>query len=398
MRICFPLRALKKAVVDDLEKKVATSAQSVEKLGKQQVAAESQLSTGSKERTSVSDDSNTDVLDSLSKMTNAEFEKMLNDAAKPTLNRDEVLLKKFDQLLRSYLTYEKPEDEVHISSDTMSQFPNLIQTPRREPYSASELAVRQKHHAATSGSLGAYIKGVYRPHRVITNPPDINAVSISKLMAAGVHMGQSTEVWQPNTQPFIYGEYKGIHIIDLEKTITYLRRAAKVVEGVAESGGIVLFLGLREGQMRSVQEAARRCHGYYVTRKWVPGTITNALQDPRPRHEVNMADEETGRALDDAESTRLIKPDLIVALSAVDAKVAIGEANQARIPTIGIVDTDCDPSSVLYPIPGNDDSIRATNLICGVLGKAAESGYNRRVQAYRDYDLKKKLEATKKEE
>ena len=93
-------------------------------------------------------------------------------------------------------------------------------------------------------------------------------------MEAGVHLGQSVSLWRSSTQPYIYGEYNGIHIIDLNKTLALLRRAANVIEGIVERGGIVLFLGTRDGQKRALEEAAKRVHGYYVSSRWIPGTLT----------------------------------------------------------------------------------------------------------------------------
>ncbi|VEU22669.1 DEKNAAC103625 [Brettanomyces naardenensis] len=339
--------------------------------------------------------SNEDVLQGISDLTVGEFETLINSAPKPTLNRDEIVLKKFQQLLKTYMNRDKLKREFMSSSSLLSRFPNLVPTNKNEPYSEAELAIRQRHHAQVMGRLGSQIKDVYKPHELITRPPRPNQITIEKLMACGAHLGHSTSLWNNATQPFIYGEYKGIHVIDMDKTVGYLKRAAKVVEGVSENGGLVLFLGLREGQLRAVKEAARRCNGYYVTHKWVPGTITNSLENPKPRQEVDMGDVATKRELSQDETREVIKPDLIVMLNPLESKVAVKEANQARIPTIGIVDTNCDPGMVTYAIPANDDSIRATNLICGVLGKAGELGYRRRLEKVHQY--KEKLGVSEEE-
>ncbi|QPG73796.1 hypothetical protein FOA43_001110 [Brettanomyces nanus] len=329
-----------------------------------------------------------DILQHISELTVGQFETLINSAPKPSLNRDEVVLKKFQQLLKTYINRDELKREFRSSSSLLSQFPNLVPTSKSESYSDAELAIRQRHHAQVMGKLGSVVRDVYRPHQLINRPPRPNQITVSKLLACGAHLGHSTALWNNATQPFIYGEYKGIHVIDMDKTVSFLKRASKIVEGVTESGGLVLFLGLREGQMRAVKEAARRCNGYYVTHKWVPGTITNSLENPKPRQEVDMGDIPTKRELNQDETRKVIKPDLIVMLSPLESKVAVKEANQARIPTIGIVDTNCDPQLVTYPIPANDDSIRATNLICGVLGKAGEAGYRRRLQAVRQYKEK----------
>ncbi|GME77635.1 unnamed protein product [[Candida] boidinii] len=103
------------------------------------------------------------------------------------------------------------------------------------------------------------------------------------------------------------------------------------------------------------------------------------------RHEVDFGDVPTARELTPDENIQLVKPDLLVVLNPLEGKVAIKEANQAKIPTIGIIDTNVDPDCVTYPIPANDDSNRSTNLICGVLARAGEAGYNRRLFKYQQY-------------
>lgn len=325
------------------------------------------------------------ILEQVSGMTVKEFEAVLNSTPRPTLGRDEAVLRKFRELLKAYVRRDSVRREFKSSSALLAQFPNLAPTGKAEPYSAAELAVRQRHHAALMGNLGSVVRSVYKPHMLISNPPKPVRVSLEKMLACGVHLGHSVALWNRKTQPFLYGEYGGIHIIDLNQTLAHLKRAAAAVRGVAQNGGLVLFLGLKEGQMRAVREAARRCNGYFVIHKWTPGTITNALENPKPRLEVDMADIPTKRQLSADEGALNIKPDLIVMLNPLESQVAVKEANQARIPTVGIVDTNCDPGIVTYPIPANDDSVRSTNLICGVLGRAGEAGYKRRLSAVHAY-------------
>ncbi|KAH3671081.1 hypothetical protein OGAPHI_000792 [Ogataea philodendri] len=318
------------------------------------------------------------VLDELKNLSKDEFEELLNSTPMPTLNRDDLAMRKFKRLFKAFVN--RGEQESFSASKSMiADYPNLIPTGQAEPYSESELVVRQRYHDKILGGLGADVQAVYRPHELISRPPSANQITVQKLLAAGAHLGHYTQLWQHKTQPYIYGIYDDLHIIDLEQTLTHLRRAAKVVEGVVENGGTVLFLGLKEGQLRAVRAAAGRCNGMYVASKWVPGTITNSLRNAKPRIEVDMSDVPTGRDLTDFEERSTLKPDLVVTLSALDSKTALGEAAQSRIPSIGIVDTNCDPDLVTYAIPANDDSIRATNLICGVLAKAAERGYQRRM-------------------
>ncbi|EDO19519.1 hypothetical protein Kpol_1018p50 [Vanderwaltozyma polyspora DSM 70294] len=292
-------------------------------------------------------------------------------------------LRKFTKLNNSIDT----DDNVNSSSNNVvkpirgREFPFLEPSASVKPYTEQELFLRQLNHSSHVAKLGANISNVYFPSNDIHKPVSPQELSIAKLMAAGVHLGQSTALWRASTQPYIYGEYKGIHIIDLNKTLSHLKRAAKVVEGIAERGGIILFLGTRQGQKRGLEEAAKRTHGYYVSSRWIPGTLTNPteISNVWERHEVDFFDTPTGRELTQNEQISIVKPDLLVVLNPTENRNALNEAMQARVPTIGIIDTDSEPSFVTYPIPGNDDSLRSVNLILGVLAKAGERGLENRL-------------------
>lgn len=280
----------------------------------------------------------------------------------------------------------KPSNTVNNTNTTaitgyLETFPFLETSPNDKPYTPQELFLRQLKHAKQSARLGADVTKVYNPSSHISKPLSTADVSINKLMEAGVHLGQSTSLWRSSTQPFIYGEYKGIHIIDLNQTVSYLKRAANVIEGIVERGGIVLFLGTRDGQKRSLEEAAKRVRGYYVSTRWIPGTLTNPTEigGVWEKYEVDMADKPTGRVLTADESTSIVKPDLLVVLNPTENRNALNEAMKCRVPTIGIIDTDSEPSFVTYPIPGNDDSYRSVSMILGVLAKAGERGLKTRL-------------------
>lgn len=325
------------------------------------------------------------VLEQIADMSEQEMNRIYESTPKPTKNREEILSSRFEKLLSLYGNKDQLKKQFSFSSSLLAQFPNLTPSDSTSPYSQVELTIRQRHHAQVMGNLGSNIKNVYQPHKLISNPPKVNQITTEKLMAAGAHLGRSTELFNHNFQPFVYGKYKGLHIIDLEKTSSYLKSASKVVQQVAENGGLILFLGLKVGQLRSIKEAAERCNGYYVARKWIPGAITNSLENPKPRHEVDMQDLSTNRELTTDESNQVVKPDLIVILNPENANVAIKEANQARIPTIGIIDSNVDPNLVTYPIPANSNSVRTTNLITGVLGRAGETGLQRRLKRVMEY-------------
>lgn len=338
----------------------------------------------------------------LSEQRAAELVQSIQEQQKPSSEK----LQKLDRELQQFLTDFVGDKEKFGSNNNQQQpqipgnqqqdqinssynkYPFLKKSSRKEPYTAQELHLRQVHHANAIANLGSTLSDdVYFPFKDLSSPPSHKDITIDKLLAAGAHLGQSTSLWRPSTQQYIYGEYKGIHIIDLEQTVSHLKRAAKVVEGVAEKGGLIVFLGTREGQQRAVENAAKRSQGYYVSERWIPGTITNCTEISKrwERHEVDLKDEPTGRQLTELENSTLVKPDLIVVLNPVENRNALKEAAQARIPTVGIIDTDSEPSLVTYPIPANDDSIRATNLICGVLGRAGQTGRERRLSRVLEY-------------
>lgn len=295
-------------------------------------------------------------------------------------------LKKYSQLNKLINAEDDAQDLSHkfisAAATQNRRYPYLVPSARDKPYTPQELFLRQMKHAKHTARLGANIEKVYFPHRDVHNPPTADKMSIQKLLAAGVHLGQSTSLWRPSTQSFVYGEYKGIHIIDLNKTLSYLKRAAKVVEGIAERGGIILFLGTRDGQKRALEEAAKKTHGFYISTRWIPGTLTNSteISGVWERHEVDFADRPTGRVLSPDENSSIVKPDLLVVQNPTENRNALKEAMQARIPTIGIIDTDSEPSIVTYPIPGNDDSLRSVNLLLSVLAKAGETGLRNRIR------------------
>ncbi|CAG8466099.1 3939_t:CDS:1, partial [Ambispora gerdemannii] len=216
----------------------------------------------------------------------------------------------------------------------------------------------------------------------------------------GCHLGHSTSLWNPLTSPFIYGTRAGISIIDLEQTLIYLRRACKVTREISFRGGIILFIGTRPGIFSKVTiEAAKRAEAYQVSKRWIPGTITNSSQVLR---KMLLEEQETRMTLNrdskqqQQEVLKAFKPDLMIILNPIENQIAIAEAHSANIPTIGIVDSDFDPGRVSYPIPANDDSVRSVDLIAGVLSVAAKDGLNHRRKIEGDIEQKKQQEIKQK--
>ncbi|KAI9685263.1 MAG: 37S ribosomal protein, mitochondrial [Bathelium mastoideum] len=227
-----------------------------------------------------------------------------------------------------------------------------------------------------SGKLGSDVEQHYQPHTLITNPPRPSDVTLELLLASQAHLGHNTALWNPANARYIFGIHDGIHIISLDTTAAHLRRAAKVVSAVAERGGLILFVGTRNGQDRCVVRAAELAGGCHLFERWIPGSITNG-QQILGKCRIKVVDEFdkeiTGFESQLAERAAL-KPDLVVCLNPLENYILLHECGLNNIPTIGIVDTDADPTWVTYPIPANDDSLRCVQVIAGVLGRAGEEG------------------------
>ena len=179
---------------------------------------------------------------------------------------------------------------------------------------------------------------------------------------------------------YIFGIRQGIHIISLDVTASHLRRACRVVSGVAERGGLILFVGTRPGQDRCVVNAAKLAGGCHLFERWIPGSITNG-QQILGRCKLKVVDEydrEVEGFKEELLDQPALKPDLVVCMNPLENWVLLHECGLNNIPTIGVIDTDADPTWVTYPIPANDDSLRCVQVIAGVLGKAGEEGQERR--------------------
>jgi small subunit ribosomal protein S2 len=197
-----------------------------------------------------------------------------------------------------------------------------------------------------------------------------------------VHLGHSTTLWHPATLPFIYGTRAGISIINLEYTLSHLRRACAVTKEISYNGGVIVFIGTRPAMQRAVY-ASSRLGGdnvYWVTRRWIAGTITNAQHVLGHVAKSNVWDVPEqdlavmGLKKHQAKRSRVPRPDLLVVANPLENQIALAEANTFKIPTVGLVDTDCDPACVTYPIVANDDSVRGVELIMSSIAQAAREG------------------------
>lgn len=264
----------------------------------------------------------------------------------------------------------------------------------------------------------------FDPSSLLRDPPRPTDVTLELLLSAQCHMGHHKSLWNPANQRYIYGVRADIHIISLEETAAALRRAACVVEQVAYLGGLLLFVGNRKGQMEVTARAAGLAGACHLFTKWVPGTITNRDQI-LGKEELRMVDEKDEPVAGFERhllERRPLMPDLVVVLNPMENFTLLHECAQENIPTIGLIDTNADPTRVTYAIPGNDDryvpcsffffsffpflwsvyfspehvcvyvcvfwlttspfspnhSLRAVSVIAGVLGRAGEAGQARR--------------------
>lgn len=211
----------------------------------------------------------------------------------------------------------------------------------------------------------------WQPRDSLRRPPAPPSVTLSHLVAAGAHLGHSTQfTHKAAARTTVYGTRSGISYIDLRQSLPALRRAAQVVRSTVERDGIVVFVGSLKGTHKAVHENARRLgpNGYGVT-KWIPGTISNASQVfAWPSSVITTSQTQTQTPIG------AYKPSLLVLLSPTINAHALREATQNDIPTIGIADTDMDPRALTYAIPANDDSVRTVELVAGVLGIAGQEG------------------------
>lgn len=206
------------------------------------------------------------------------------------------------------------------------------------------------------------------------------------LLANQTHLGAHTSLWNPANSSYIFGIRDSIHIISLDITFSYLRRAAKVVQEVARRGGIILFVGTRKGQEDIIVNSAKLAQGYHIFDRWTPGALTNGQQilGDCAIKAVDVLDRELPQY-----ATRLtgehpvLKPDLVICLNPLENEVCLHECGLYNVPTVGVIDTDANPSWVTYPIPANDDSLRSIALIAGVLGQAGQKGQSLRMERAR---------------
>lgn len=204
----------------------------------------------------------------------------------------------------------------------------------------------------------------YEPHELVANPPCADDLTLEMLLSVQSHLGHATSRWNPLNQKYIYGVREGVHIISLETTLAYLRRAARVIEGVAYHGGLILFAGMAKSGP-ALRHAAIESQNLYLHQPWQAGSITNRemMMANIKLKVIGPTDREIAGYEEKLETIAKPKPDLVVVLNTTMQYSMLHECGLNNIPTIGVVDTDADPSWVTYPIPANDDRYEIT-LAC----------------------------------
>ena len=219
--------------------------------------------------------------------------------------------------------------------------------------------------------------------------------SMRQLLESGVHFGHHTRRWNPKMQPYIFGVRNGIHIIDLEQTVPLLRQGMEAVREVVAGGGRVLFVGTKRQAQDAIADAAKRCGQYYVNYRWLGGMLTNfktISQSIKRLREVEERITAEQSGLTKRELLELTRhrdkleralggikemgglPDILFVIDTNKEDIAVREANTLRIPVVAILDSNSSPDGIAYPIPGNDDAMRAIHLYCDLVSGAVLDG------------------------
>jgi small subunit ribosomal protein S2 len=227
-------------------------------------------------------------------------------------------------------------------------------------------------------------------------------VTLRGLLEAGVHFGHHTRRWNPRMAPFIFGVRNQVHILDLQQTVPMMERALKAVRDVVAAGGRVLFVGTKRAAAEIVAENATRCGQYYVNHRWLGGMLTNWKTIQGSIKRLKQMEEQVSGGVQGLTKKEILMltrekekldralggikemgglPDIIFVIDTIKEKLAIEEANKLGIPVVAVCDSNADPQGVQFPIPGNDDAIRAITLYCEMVAGAVFDGISAELQA-----------------
>jgi small subunit ribosomal protein S2 len=228
--------------------------------------------------------------------------------------------------------------------------------------------------------------------------------TMRQLIEAGVHFGHQTHRWNPKMKPFLFGERNNVHIIDLQQSVPMLHRALQAVRDTVAGGGRVLFVGTKRQASEAIAEAAAKCGQYYVNHRWLGGMLTNwktisqSIKRLKELEEL-LGSEQNTAGLTKKEVLNLTRerekldralggikdmgglPDIMIVIDTVKEDIAIAEARTLSIPVVAVLDSNSDPQGITFPVPGNDDALRAINLYCDLFSLAVLSGLEEQLSA-----------------
>lgn len=233
-------------------------------------------------------------------------------------------------------------------------------------------------------------------------PMTMPTFTMRQLLESGVHFGHSTRRWNPKMGPYLFGVRNGIHVIDLEQTVPMLHRSLIAVRDVVAAGGRVLFVGTKRQASEIVADAAKRCGQYYVNHRWLGGMLTNwrTISNSIKRlRELDSRLAEQNLGLTKKETLQLTRerdkleralggikemgglPDILFVIDTNKESIAVAEANKLGVPVVAVLDSNSDPMGIDFPIPGNDDALRAITLYCELAVEAVLDGIQQEMVA-----------------
>ena len=222
-----------------------------------------------------------------------------------------------------------------------------------------------------------------------------NVVTMQQLLEAGAHFGHQTHRWNPRMKPYIFGDRNGVHIIDLSQSVPLFARALDFVQQTVARGGKVLFVGTKRQAQDAIAEAARTSGQHFVNHRWLGGMLTNWKTISQSIKRLRELEEQVGGETQGLTKKELLnltrelgklerslggikemggQPSLLFVIDTNKEAIAVAEANKLGIPVIGVVDSNSDPDGIVYPVPGNDDALRAISLYCDLVSDAVLDG------------------------
>jgi small subunit ribosomal protein S2 len=232
----------------------------------------------------------------------------------------------------------------------------------------------------------------------------IPQVLLRQLIEAGAHFGHNTRRWNPRMKKYLFGVRDGVHIIDLQQTVPMAERALKAIHDIVSQGGRVLFVGTKRQAQELVKEFAEKCGQYYVNHRWLGGTLTNwktvsnsikrlkdlesrlgndqGMQGLTKKEQLNLQREQQklDRALGGIKDMGGL-PDILFVIDTNKEAIAVAEAKTLNIPVVAVLDSNSDPAGITYPVPGNDDAIRAVKLYCELIANTVLDGISDEMRA-----------------